>query len=102
MCVIGLYTLGELGEGDFEGIGDALGGGDAWSVPSTLDLAEVLGIHALDPVGDLLQRLLPACADLAYRLAESLSDRISGAAAGHWPVCGGGTLHTQSWEVAAR
>jgi len=45
-----LQAVGEFSEGHSQRVSDALRGRDARGVPSALDLAEVLRVHAGDPV----------------------------------------------------
>lgn len=92
----------ELGQLHVERVGDALCGGDGWSVPAALDLAEVLGVHARDAVGDLLKRLVALLASFADPRAELLRHRVSGRATGHRRIGVGGTLHPQSRDANPR
>jgi hypothetical protein len=65
-------------------------------VPAALYLAEVLGVHARDAMGDLLERLAALLASLADPRAELLRHRVSGRATRHRRIGVGGTLHPQS------
>jgi hypothetical protein len=86
-----LQALDEFGERDFQRVGDPLGGREGRRVPASLDLAEVLGVHARDAVGDLLKRLVALLASLAHPDAEPPRNRISGRAARHRRIDAGGT-----------
>jgi hypothetical protein len=52
-------------------------------MPASLQLPEVLRIHPWDPPSNLLQRFATFLTSPAYRLAESLGDRISSSTARH-------------------
>jgi hypothetical protein len=97
-----LQLAHEVGDCYLQRVGDPLRGRDGWRVPSTLDLAEVLGVHTSDAVGDLLKRLAAPAASLPHGRAEPLRDRISGRTAWHERARAGGTLHPQSRDAPTR
>jgi len=81
---VGLQTGDETGQAHVESIGDALRRSDGRRVPATLDLTEVLRIHALETEGDLLQRLTAGLPHLAYGAAELLGGGVSLRPARQW------------------